>query len=73
MTFRQAMNVMSERKMELEAHPSRLQAFMDWPGTQAVLNVLIMVISRCEGLLEDYRGLLAKQDVPDNVIPWRKQ
>jgi hypothetical protein len=67
-TFRKAMSAMSGRKLELEQDPPRLQSFMEWPGTQALLNVLIMVISRCEGLLEDYRKLLDEAEMPNNVI-----
>ena len=66
--FRNAMNAVAERKEELESAPERLRAFMDWPGTQALLNVLIMVITRCEGLLEDYRQLLDKENAPSNVV-----
>jgi hypothetical protein len=30
-------------------------SFVEWPGTIAVQNVLIMCIVRLEGILEDYR------------------
>ena len=67
--FRESMNAISDRKSALEEyHPERVQPFMEWPATQALLNVLIMAISRCEGLLEDYRKLLDERDVPNNVI-----
>jgi len=67
--FRRSMDAISDRKAELEEHGAdRVSAFMEWPATQALLNVLIMAISRCEGLMEDYRKLLDAQDVPDNVI-----
>jgi hypothetical protein len=66
--FRKSMDALSDRKSELEDTSERLRSFMEWPATQALLNVLIMAISRCEGLLEDYRKLLDQQDVPNNVI-----
>jgi hypothetical protein len=65
--FRTAMDAFGERKLELEDNPERLRLFMEWPAVQATLNVLIMGITRCEGLLEDYRCLLEQMEVPNNV------
>jgi len=70
--FRSAMNVMEERKQQLEDHPDRQARFLEWPATQALLNVLIMAITRCEGLLEDYRKLLEQLDTPNNVVKLEK-
>jgi hypothetical protein len=70
-SFRQAMNAMSDRKTELAPYPDRQRSFLEWPATQAILNVLIMAISRCEGLLEDYKKLLEETKVPNNVVPLR--
>ena len=66
--FRTAMDSTADRKMELEGDPDRQRMFMEWPATQAALNVMIMAITRCEGIIEDYRTLLETADVPDNVV-----
>lgn len=65
--FRMAMDAFGTRKLELENDPYRLRMFMEWPAVQAALNVLIMGITRCEGMLEDYRKLLDQLELPDNV------
>jgi hypothetical protein len=67
-TFKKAMDAFSERKLELEGEPARRRMFMDWPAVQATLNVLIMGITRCEGMIEDYRRLLETMELPDNVV-----
>jgi len=66
--FRKAMDGITDRKAELEVRPDRQKMFLEWPATQAIINVLIMAITRCEGLLEDYHKLLDELDVPDNVV-----
>jgi hypothetical protein len=66
--FRAAMDAIAARKHELDDRPDRQAAFLEWPATQAILNVLIMAITRCEGLLEDYRKLLEQDELPDNVV-----
>jgi len=66
--FRQAMDNINGRKMELESRPDRQKMFLEWPATQAIINVLVMAITRCEGLLEDYHKLLDELDIPDNVL-----
>ena len=71
--FRNAMNAISERKLELSDNPDRQKMFLEWPATQAILNVLIMAITRCEGLLEDHQQLLETMDVPDNVVSLEKK
>jgi hypothetical protein len=66
--FRRSMDSIADRKMRLESNPDRQKMFLEWPATQALINVLIMAITRCEGLLEDYHRLLDDLDVPDNVV-----
>jgi len=70
--FRRAMDSISDRKTELENRPERQKMFLEWPATQALINVLIMTITRCEGLLEDYHKLLDGLDIPDNVVRLEK-
>jgi len=68
LTFKSAMDTFARRKLELDSDPDRQRAFMEWPAVQATLNVLIMGITRCEGMLEDYRKILEGMDAPDNVV-----
>jgi len=70
--FRKSMDAIAERKLELESDSHRLALFMEWPATQALLNVQIMAITRCEGLLEDYRKLLEQTELPDNIVKLEK-
>jgi hypothetical protein len=70
--FRSSMNALSDRKQALEEYPDRQAMFLEWPATQALLNVLIMAITRCEGLLEDYRKLLEQTELPNNVVKLEK-
>ena len=53
--FVEARTVIESRIKELEA-TSHCEFFSAWAGTQALMNVFIMVITRCEGLLEDMRA-----------------
>jgi len=53
--FKQAYDAIAGRIAELESNVERHDTFVTWAGTQAALNVLVMCIVRCEGLLEDYR------------------
>jgi len=73
MAFKNAMDCLAERKQELDDDPARQRMFMEWPATQAALNVMIMAITRCEGIVEDYRVLLEKENLPDNVITLEKK
>jgi len=73
LTFKSAMDVFTRRKLELDSEPERQRMFMEWPAVQATLNVLIMGITRCEGLLEDYRKILEGMDAPDNVVRLEKK
>jgi tetrahydromethanopterin S-methyltransferase subunit B len=66
--FRRSMDSITDRKAELESYPNRQKMFLEWPATQALINVLIMAIMRCEGLLEDYHKLLDGLDIPDNIV-----
>ena len=66
--FKTAMDAIANRKIELEDDPGRRRMFLEWPATQATINVLIMAITRCEGIIEDYRALLEKTELPDNVV-----
>ena len=68
LAFKKAMDCLAERKQELDDEPERQRMFMEWPATQAALNVMIMAITRCEGVIEDYRALLEREELPDNVI-----
>lgn len=51
---------------------ARQQTFIHWAGTQAIMNVLIMCVVRCEGLIKDYQALLEQNDAPDNVRELRR-
>lgn len=73
LTFKAAMDTFARRKLELAGEPDRQKMFMEWPAVQATLNVLIMGITRCEGMLEDYRKILEGMDVPDNIVRLEKR
>jgi len=70
-TFLESKDAIQRRINTLEG-TSRQHDFVNWAATQAILNVLIMTITRCEGLMEDYRRILEGMDTPDNVIQLEK-
>jgi hypothetical protein len=63
-----ARDAIQRRLIELEDNPPRQKLLVDWAATQAVLNVLILATTRCEGLLEDYQTNLDQMETPDNVV-----
>ena len=54
--FRQAYDAIQRRVNELDSDPEQREFFLTWAATQASMNVLIMAITRCEGLIEDYKS-----------------
>lgn len=68
--FNAARDAINNRYNELEG-TERQEKFGVWAGTQALLQVLVMVRARCEGLLDDYRTHLEKMEVVDNVVDIR--
>lgn len=67
LAFQRARDEIYRRMRELEGS-THLEKFSAWAATQAIMNVLIMATTRCEGLLEDYRKALEEMDAPDNVV-----
>lgn len=65
--FKAAKDLIEKRAREMVDNPERQKMFWAWPATQAALNVHIMAIVRCEGLLEDYRKLL-EAERPASVV-----
>lgn len=65
--FKRSRDAIQRRIQELEGSPHE-EKFVKWAATQAIMNVLILAVSRCEGLIEDYRTALEKMDAPDNVV-----
>lgn len=65
--FKEAHACMHRRATEMEG-TERYHMFRDWPVYAIVDNGLVLGIVRCEGLLEDYRRILADMDAPDNVV-----
>jgi hypothetical protein len=65
--FKEAHACMHRRAMEMEG-TERFHTFKEWPVYAIVDNSLVLGIVRCEGLLEDYRRILADMDTPDNVV-----
>jgi hypothetical protein len=57
--FADASSRIHERINEIEGTP-HAEFLHEWAGTQAALNVLIMVITRCEGVIEDMKANLDK-------------
>ena len=58
--FKVAMDSVTNRLAELEGGEDRdrYETFARWPATQATINVLIMAVVRCEGILEEYHAAL---------------
>ena len=54
--FKQAYDAIQRRVNELESDPKQKEFFLTWAATQATMNVLVMAITRCEGLIEDYKS-----------------
>ena len=65
--FKRAQDGIHQRIRDLEGK-SHKDKFTSWAATQAILNVLVMAIVRCEGLTEDYQKVLEKLDTPENVV-----
>ena len=72
MVFKRARDEIHRRIRELGNEPERQAMFTDWPVVKVIDNGLIMAVVRCEGLLQDYREVLEKMDVPDNVLKLEK-
>lgn len=66
--FLESRDALQRRISELDNKPKRRELFTEWAATQALMNVLIMAITRCEGLLEDYRSALDRMGPPDNLV-----
>lgn len=67
LTFKRSKDEIHQRIQELEGLPHQ-EKFTSWAATQAIMNVLILTIVRCEGLIEDYHKILEEMDAPNNVI-----
>lgn len=65
--FEESRNAIQRRINDMEGSP-RQDQFVSWAATQVILNGLILAITRCHGLTEDYRSILERMDVPLNVI-----
>ena len=65
--FVEARDALQRRILELDGNPSRQRFFSEWAATQALMNVLIMATTRCEGLLEDYQKNLDQMETPSVV------
>ena len=65
--FAKALDAVSARLRDLEDNPARYEMLRQWPATQVVLNGLVLCVTKCEGIIEEYRELL-DQDTPDNVV-----
>ena len=62
--FVEARDALQRRVLELDGNPRRQRFFTEWAATQALMNVLIMATTRCEGLLEDYQKNLDQMETP---------
>ena len=62
--FQRSRDCIKDRMQELqEDDPEYYTEYMDWAAVQALMNVFVLSITRCEGLLEDYQKLLNQCDV----------
>lgn len=66
--FVEARDAIQRRIAELDGNPKRQEFFLSWAATQALMNVLILATTRCEGLLEDYQRNLMRMETPDNLV-----
>lgn len=66
--FLESRDALQRRISEMDSRPKRRELFTEWAATQALMNVLVMAVTRCEGLLEDYRSALDRMDAPDNLV-----
>lgn len=66
--FTEVRDAIQRRALELEDNPGRRKFFVEWAATQALLNVVILAMTRCEGLLEDYQKNLDQMETPNNVV-----
>lgn len=73
LAFKRSRDCLYQRLRELEHRPERRSLLEDWPAFKVIDNGLIMAIVRCEGLLEDYRRILEKMALPDNVVLLEKK
>lgn len=61
--FSRAKQVLTKHMQELEAgEPEIYDRFVNWAGTQAAMNVLIMCTTRLTGVIEDLYGNLEKRE-----------
>lgn len=60
--FSEAYARIRQRLVELEGGP-HYEFLLEWAGTQAVMNSLVMAITRIEGLIEDMQANLEKLPV----------
>jgi hypothetical protein len=70
--FVEARDAIQRRILELDVNPQRQRFFSEWAAVQAVMNVLIMATTRCEGLLGDYQKNLDQMETPNVVRLVRK-
>ena len=70
--FIEARDALQRRVLELDGNPQRQRFFSEWAAVQALMNVLIMATTRCEGLLEDYQKNLDQMGTPNVVRLVRK-
>jgi hypothetical protein len=66
--FIEARDALQRRVREMDDDPCRQEFFTGWAATAALLNVIILATTRCEGLLEDYQKNLDQMETPDNVV-----
>ena len=67
--FKGALDLVLVRTREQEDNEERYRMFTDWPVTVVVTNTLIIAITKCEGLLQDFHHLLDQMELPENVVP----
>lgn len=65
--LKRSRDLLHMRLREQEGTP-RYEESARWPLMQALINIYISAIVRCEGLIEDYTRLLYEMDAPANVI-----
>lgn len=60
-------DTLHSRLLEQEG-TTRYEESYRWPLMQVLINTYIAAITRCEGLIEDYKSLLQQMQAPDNVV-----
>jgi len=70
--FSKAKKALQRRVLELEGDP-HYDSFVNWAGTQAAVNVLIMCEARCQGIVEDLKNNIKEPGTVIRLVPTEEE